>query len=92
MKRSRTRILETLSPTGNRTLPFPLNPALSLGEREKPSPLPARVMQGEFANRGSRRKAFEFVRDDSRLFPLPEGEGQGEGERGFRTLPGGTSV
>jgi hypothetical protein len=90
MKRARALVLDTFNQTGNTTLTFPLTPALSLGEREKPSPLPTRAKQGGFSNRGGRRKAFEFGRDDRELFPLLEGEGQGEGERGFRLLPGAT--
>ena len=92
MKRARTLVLVTFSQTGNTTLTLPLTPALSLGKREKPSPLHTRSKQGEFSDRGGRRKAFEFIRDGRRQFPLPEGEGQGEGVRGFRILHGATYV
>ena len=85
-------ILDAMNGTGNTTHPFPLTPALSLGEREHSSPPPPTVEFSELSQRGGRRKALEYVYDGCRLFPLPEGEGQGEGERGFRTLPGGTSV
>jgi hypothetical protein len=49
--------------------PFPLNPALSLGERENQAP---------HCN-NSKRLAFSNALPW--MLPLPEGEGGGEGER-----------
>src|SRR5947207_15960997 len=46
----------------------PLTPALSRGEREKSSP------------RGERSRALDDSQRLRLLFPLPPGEGQGEGE------------
>jgi hypothetical protein len=56
--------------------PFPLTPALSLGERENPFP-----SFGE-TGRGNLQSAAEIKKSAESLFPLPEGEGQGEGEAG----------
>ena len=92
MKRACTRVLETMNDTENTTHAFPLTPALSPGEREHSSPPPPTAEFSELSQRGGRRKALEHVYDGCRLFPLPEGEGQGEGERGFSTLSGATSV
>ena len=53
--------------------PLPLTPALSLGERENCfQPL------GKTAA-GCCSTTKEFYHVDQLLFPLPEGEGQGEG-------------
>ena len=92
MKRARTIVLNTMHSTRITTLQFPLTPALSLGEREKPSPPPARAMQVASSNDPCGREAFEAAHARRRLSPLPEGEGQGEGEWGFSTLPGATLV
>ena len=54
---------------------FPLTPALSPAEREKRSRLPGETMAG-FCS-----ATFEFYKSVQQLFPLPEGEGQGEGKR-----------
>jgi len=56
--------------------PFPLTPALSLGEREN-----RRQSVGESETAG----IFE---DRISLHPLPEGEGRGEGEQGLGPAPG----
>jgi len=48
---------------------FPFTPALSLGEREK---------RPRF---GARARTFSLSTREAMLFPLPEGERQGEGER-----------
>src|SRR2546429_3496786 len=52
---------------GSEPLWFPLTPALSRGEREKRSP------------RGEISSAFDCSQSVRLLFPLPPGEGQGEG-------------
>jgi hypothetical protein len=52
---------------------FPLTPALSLGERGKRSPFLGGAVNGF----GS--MTFGFYKTIQRLFPLPAGEGQGEG-------------
>ena len=52
---------------------FPLTPALSLGARENP-PLPLSTTQ-----RGVCPTNLPNKRNCRRLFPLPEGEGWGEG-------------
>ena len=52
---------------------FPLTPALSLGEREKRSQLFGETTVGCCS------KAYEFYEIIQRPFPLPKGEGQGEG-------------
>jgi len=56
---------------------FPLTPALSLGEREKRSQLysKATVVNGS--------DTAQIIESGQLLFPLPEGEGQGEGKRGI---------
>src|SRR5437764_9594259 len=60
---------------GTASLTFPLTPALSLGERENP-PLALGTTQ-----RGVCPTNFANNRTCRRLFPLPVGEGQGEGNR-----------
>ena len=54
---------------------FTLTPPLSLRERENRLPVVLRI--------GDRRllKRLEETREHRLLFPLPAGEGQGEGER-----------
>jgi len=54
---------------------FPLTPALSLGERENRSPSLARTCVWIGGTR------FRISRKLRRLFPLREGEDQGEGKR-----------
>ena len=54
--------------------PFPLTPALSLGEREARSPLGKKTCDGMGESR------FRFSRRPQPAFLLPEGEGQDEGE------------
>jgi hypothetical protein len=58
---------------------FPLTPALSLGEREIGPPSLGHTRCG--ICEASIRK----TRTWRRLFPLPEGEGQGEGKRQFES-------
>src|SRR5881397_3477837 len=54
---------------------FPLTPALSLGERENPARFFSKAQRGVCpTNRPNNRTC-------RRLFPLPVGEGQGEGNR-----------
>jgi hypothetical protein len=56
------------------TTRFPLTPALSLGEREncfQPYVKPTT---------GFCSPTFKFYEINQRLFPLPKGEGQGEGK------------
>ncbi len=52
-----------------------LTPALSLRERENLSPVLLRITGRRLLGR------FEGLRECRLLFPLPAGEGQGEGER-----------
>src|SRR5262245_27440252 len=71
--------------------PFPLTPALSLGERENRSPLLECLSAAEFSLRPGRFTAhpndevatecFRTFRGRPMRSPLPEGEGKGEGER-----------
>jgi hypothetical protein len=56
---------------------FPLTPALSLGERKNRPPF--RVHNQDRVCQASVRKTHSW----QMLFPLPEGEGQGEGKRRF---------
>jgi hypothetical protein len=58
--------------------PFPLTPALSLGEREARSPLGKKTCDGMDASR------FRFPRRPHHAFLLPGGEGQDEGEGGVQ--------
>ena len=53
---------------------FPLTPALSRGEREKRSQISGTTTAGSCSKSG------EFSESDQRLFLLPRGEGQDEGE------------
>jgi hypothetical protein len=87
MKRTRARVLDKSNSAGNTAHPFPLTPALSLGERENRSPLLSTSQLPGFSKCGGGRKVFALLQDGLRLFPLPEGEDQGEGERGFRRFP-----
>src|SRR2546428_555355 len=58
---------------------FPLTPALSLGERENPRPAVGKAsVAGTFESR-------------ELLFPLPQGEGQGEGKAAVRPCRGNDS-
>ena len=87
MKRARTLVFD-MSNIARRTAHLlPLTPALSLGEREKRSPLLFTSRHHGFSKCDIRRKVFALLQDGLRLFPLPEGEGQGEGERDFQVLP-----
>jgi len=58
---------------------LPLTPALSLGERENYS-----HSLGERQPDNS-RTVIKIFQDEHWLFPLPKGEGQGEGERDCTT-------
>ena len=55
-------------------VPFPLTPALSLGEREKTPPGEG---ESDAFNKCNGRRAW---------LPLPKGEGRGEGEQAIRSL------
>ena len=67
---------------------FPLTPALSLGERENPSPVVWRAdVAGWFSGRfcegpesGDNGTRIRIGTGHRLLFPLPQGEGKGEGE------------
>ncbi len=61
--------------------PFPLTPALSLGEREN------RIPSHRQTRRWICRTAIEITEASQLLSRLPEGEGQGEGERSEITHP-----
>jgi hypothetical protein len=58
--------------------PFPLTPALSLGEREIHSPLGKKTCGGMGESR------FRVTRRAQNAFLLPEGEGQDEGKGGIQ--------
>ena len=101
MKRARTQVLDRLNSTGTTTHPFPLTPALSLGERERcvgtsRGDVPAHVQRAERQARNQLVPRLHGAGTPQRGVPTSvisnEGEGQGEGERGCRTLPGGMSV
>ena len=57
---------------------FPLTPALSLRERENPSPSSGESKRGDF------QVSLRITSDCQTLFPLPKGEGQGEGKGDVR--------
>jgi len=65
---------------------FPLTPALSLGENRCPIAGQSNdfgcshVVRREPAERGKRTTPIRTTSDCLLLFPLPKGEGQGEGE------------
>jgi hypothetical protein len=86
MKGARTLVFDTSNRAGDVAYPFPLTPALSLGERENRSPLLSIFGHQRFSKCGGGRRVFALLHNGLRLFPLPVGEGQGEGERGFRRL------
>jgi hypothetical protein len=54
---------------------FPLTPALYLGEKEEHSRSAGEITTGFCTT------THEFNQAGQRLFPLPKGEGQGEGKR-----------
>jgi hypothetical protein len=66
-----------MSPPAEINILFPLTPALSLGERGKRPQILGKAAT-EFCS-----VAFQFYENAQRLFPLPAGEGQGEGESGI---------
>ncbi len=70
-------IFTSMAETQHRNVSFPLTPALSPGERENSASLI-----------GETRASFGFSML-KRAFPLPAGEGQGEGNRDSRN-PDGT--
>lgn len=57
---------------------FPLTPALSLGERENRFPPPRKTARWVCPTGLQKKRGFRL------LFPLPEGDGQGEGERAMQ--------
>jgi sulfite reductase beta subunit-like hemoprotein len=65
--------------TSNAPTPFPLTPALSLGEREKH--IPSSGQEG----RGDGAASVKVSGWRPLLFPLPQGEGRGEGEGSVAT-------
>ena len=62
------------NPIANMDAPFPLTPALSLGEREQRTP---RCDNSRIAGKLDTRRT---------ILPFPKGEGRGEGERRYRIL------
>jgi hypothetical protein len=62
---------------------FPLTPALSLGEREKRSLLFSETSSFFYrkTDNGFGSRVHKIYKTIKRLFPLPQGEGQGEGKR-----------
>jgi cytochrome c peroxidase len=70
-----TNVCAKLATIGNSAVAFPLTPALSLGERENRSP---HFSETSAVNRSENSLPTKHSRQ---LSPLPEGEGQGEGER-----------
>jgi len=59
---------------------FPLTPTLSQGERENRSPAHGKSGRGRYSTHPEQSERARM------LFPLPAGEGQGEGEPAIRTL------
>jgi len=67
--------LEPANARGILRVAFPLPATLSRAEQEKRSPRLGKSING-FCS-----MAIDFFESSQRLFPLPEGEGQGEGKR-----------
>ena len=83
------------SPSSNNSLPrgrcratagvlFPLTPALSHWERENRLPLGCALSALRQVTARSGHPEHRNVREGRKLFPLPEGEGQGEGNEALR--------
>jgi hypothetical protein len=79
---------------------FPLTPALSLGERENCSqaalwtgaPQPSPALSFGLKEAADEAKNILNVESRALLFPLPTGEGQGEGKAAIQREMGGTSL
>jgi hypothetical protein len=63
---------------------FPLTPALSHWERENRLPLGCALGALRQVTARSGQPEHRNVREGRKLFPLPEGEGQGEGNEALR--------
>ena len=74
----RNERLRRVRPLRTDCISFPLTPALSLGEREARSPSLQNTRDWICPTSAEQIRNAEFV------FPLPEGEGQGEGKRDVR--------
>ena len=64
--------------SSQKLMPFLLTPTLSLGEREKRSQFFGKTAAESCST------TDEICQCAQRLFPLPKGEGQGEGKKSFQ--------